>query len=540
MAGSISNDGKCKGTQYSDFYGTWDNVVVQAVANISLKTAYVPVKLNTGKIILKSGTVCTLNEGFCIDSEDGYTYWEPMPISSCNFHQYDVLYEGPAIKTTDDNSEGKSPIVYSLTTQDITFSLTKTREQPLCGYTLLRTEHPKFFILETKKGDVFAERGTIPINNLDIFAYMNSKFVYVEKHIRHQMTSLYHNVIQQRCELEKDVITNTLSFATLQPDEFAYRLMKGSGFMAVTAGEAVHVVKCIPVDATVRRTKECYAELPVTVRNTSLFLTLKSRVLTKFGTQKECSFELPTLYRIDDTWIQLTPDPQVRQLPPQRLHPMTSLSWKYLTPGPLAISGIYTEKDIEKLRDHIMFPAEKPALLNFVARGITGQAVVPGEVSLYSLLDEKALQKIASNTASRIWSGFVTFGSATAGILGVFIVIRVIKLTIDTAIHGYALHTVYGCSLHLLGAVWSSLTHLLLHLARGPVNRRKLQPEEEQSPPKQTESFLTTPTTPKDEHTINNTTAVNTTTLISTVYTDLRERLNNIEQIPTKPSGIRS
>ncbi|XP_072754310.1 uncharacterized protein [Anoplolepis gracilipes] len=490
--------------------------------------------------MLKSGTICTLSEGFCIDSEDGYTYWEPMPTSSCNFHQYDVLYEGPAIKTTDDTSEEKSPIVYSLTTQDITFALTRTREQPLCGYTLLRTEHPKLFILETKKGDVFAERGTISIDNLDIFAYMNSKFVYVEKHIRHQMTSLYHNVIQQKCELEKDIITNTLSFATLQPDEFAYRLMKGPGYMAVTAGEAIHVIKCIPVDAIIRRTKECYAELPVTVRNASLFLTPKSRILTKFGTQKECSFELPTLYRIDDTWIQLTPDPQVIQLPPQRLRPMTSLSWKYLTPGPLAISGIYTEKDIEKLRDHIMFPAEKPALLNFIARGMTGQAVVPGEVSIYSLLDEKALQKIASNTVSRIWGGFVTFGSATAGILGVFLIIRLIKLTIDTAIHGYALHTVYGCSLHLLGAVWSSLTHLLLHLARGPVNQRGIKPEEDQSLQEPTSPPPITPTAPKNESTIVNATAVNTTTPIPIVYTDLRERLNDIEQIPSITSGIRS
>jgi len=50
-------------------------------------------------------------------------------------------------------------------------------------------------------------------------------------------------------------------------------------------------------------------------------------------------------------------------------------------------------------------------------------------------------------------------------------IIRLIKLVIDTVIHGYALHTVYGCSLHLLGALWSSLANLLLHLAREPSKR---------------------------------------------------------------------
>jgi len=176
------NDGSCQGTQYSDPYGTWDNVIVDAIVRINLRSSYVPVHLSTGRIMLKSGTICELINGFCIDYEDGHTFWKPMPTSSCNFHQYDVLYEGLATKITTETAN--SPTIYTLTTEDITFALTKTKEQPLCGYTLLRTEHPKLFILETRKGNTFAARGSIPVNNLDIFTYVNSKFVYVEKHIR--------------------------------------------------------------------------------------------------------------------------------------------------------------------------------------------------------------------------------------------------------------------------------------------------------------------------------------------------------------------
>lgn len=150
---------------------------------------------------------------------------------------------------------------------------------------------------------------------------------------------------------------------------------------------------------------------------------------------------------------------------------MSSLTWSYLTPGPLAVSGIYTEKDIEKLRDHIMFPAEKPALLNEVARGLNGYNVNGDAISVYNLLDEDSLNKIVENTAAKIWKGFMNFGSATAGVVGVIMIIRLIKLVIDTIIHGYALHTVYGCSLHLIGALWDSLTNLLLHLSRKPVEK---------------------------------------------------------------------
>jgi len=41
---------------------------------------------------------------------------------------------------------------------------------------------------------------------------------------------------------------------------------------------------------------------------------------------------------------------------------------------------------------------------------------------------------------------------ASVGVLAIF-VIRMVKLVVDTIIHGYALHSIYGWSLHLLGAV---------------------------------------------------------------------------------------
>jgi len=404
LVGRVQVDGYCKGSQYNDLYGTWDDVVVKTAVKISLKSSYVPVQLNTGRIKLKSRTVCKLVDSFCLDADDGYTYWKPIPTDTSNFQQYDVLYEEHANKIPEDTSKADTPTIYSLVTQEITFALMKTKEIPLCGYTLLCTEHPKLFILEAKPGNTFASRKIIPVNNLDIFTYMNSKFVYIEKHVKQQMTSLYNNVILQKCELERQVITavNALSFATFQKDKFAYRLMKGPGYMAITTGEAVQIIKCIPVEVMVRKTEECYTELHISVRNHSFFLTPKSRIITKIGNEREYSLELPTLYRIENTWVQLTPNIQIRQLPPQQLKPMTALTWRYLTPGPLAVSGIYSDTDLEELRNHIMFPAEKPALLNAVARGLTGHSMNTEGISVYNLLDENSLNKIVESTASRI------------------------------------------------------------------------------------------------------------------------------------------
>ncbi|KYQ60585.1 hypothetical protein ALC60_00358 [Trachymyrmex zeteki] len=97
---------------------------------------------------------------------------------------------------------------------------------------------------------------------------------------------------------------------------------------------------------------------------------------------------------------------------------------------------------------------------------------------MINLLDENSINRIAESAGAILWRSFVTFGSASAGLLAIFIIIRVVKLVIDTMIHGYALHTVYGWSLHLLGAIWSSVTHLLLHLG-GSQRTKPTSPEDD-------------------------------------------------------------
>ncbi|KYM96587.1 hypothetical protein ALC62_12749 [Cyphomyrmex costatus] len=135
-----------------------------------------------------------------------------------------------------------------------------------------------------------------------------------------------------------------------------------------------------------------------------------------------------------------------------------------------------------------MFPVERPSIVNTLARGAMGNEIPAGSISLSNLLDEESLNRIADSAGKRVWRGFVTFGSASAGVLAIFIIIRRTKLVIDTIIHGYALHTMYGWSLHLIGAIWSSVTHLLLHLGSRrnsrPQNNTRTETPEEASVPR--------------------------------------------------------
>ena len=189
----------------------------------------------------------------------------------------------------------------------------------------------------------------------------------MERHIRTEVNRLYHDVLTQRCILEQQVFRNTLNLATQSPDEFAYHLMKGPGYMSVIAGEVVHIGKCIPVEVKYCKTEECYLQLPIFRGNQSFFLSPRTHILTKSGIQTNCNSFLPPMHLFGETWYKLLPNP-VESIPRTIVKLLTKATWKYTNPSSLATSGIYSQSDLDKLRDHIMFSAEKPMILNSLAR----------------------------------------------------------------------------------------------------------------------------------------------------------------------------
>lgn len=166
---------------------------------------------------------------------------------------------------------------------------------------------------------------------------------------------------------------------------------------------------------------------------------------------------------------------------PEVLKPQTRPTWKYISPETLAVSGIYSQNDLNRLRDRILFPIERNAVVNKIAMGMTGHTVNTNGMTIGNLFDQETIAKLADSAWEKMWTKFLTFGTASAGVIGIIIVSRFVKLIIDTIIHGYALYSLYGFSLHLIGAIWNSVTQLLLFLGQQEQNRvQREQNEQEQ------------------------------------------------------------
>ena len=267
---------------------------------------YAKVNLNNNKLHLNSGTTCKFSDEYCIDAQAGYAFWLHVLDENCFHNKYDVLFKGTVTKTLSPNQE----IMYIINTYDISFSLNAVENIKFGDRIITKTEQPKLFTYAKTNVNILFDNNVShqrDLINIDTFAYPNAKFVHVEKHCRAQFKSLYLNILTKMCKLERKEIQNSLSLTSNFPDEFAYNVIQKPGYIARLAEEAVHIVKCTPVNVKVQHTKECYEELSEISGNTIWFLTPKTHIIIRTGTQVDCDTIIPLYYTIDINWISLTP-----------------------------------------------------------------------------------------------------------------------------------------------------------------------------------------------------------------------------------------
>ncbi|DAZ90404.1 TPA_asm: putative glycoprotein [Periplaneta americana mononega-like virus] len=463
LSGRLSTDSSCKGSTFVDEGRDYDSVVVQLSMKVTLKDGWTPVNLDEKLLQLPSGGTVDYGKGETIDFVYGNTYWNLIETESCDMSRYDVLFDGPGVMLTEalESSTRKIVVVES---SSQTFSVELRSATLLCSQPSYTTESPRLFVVVIPPGMPRYFRRSTPLDPLDVSltAYVNSKFVYVERHIRTQIESLYTHVMTQSCTLARQALLNTLSLAFINEDEFAYAYTGEKGHTAVRRGEVINLIDCVPVPVTVRQTSECYSDLPVVYKNQSAFLSPKSSVLKHTGIEIECSPVLPVWYYLEDGWYNVYGGPMTSTFTPQRLAPMITPKWKYIIPNDLATRGLYTQEEMSRLETHLMYPGERDAALNILGRGYIGQIMVPQGQGVGALLTQKDLSSISTGIFKEMWGFLGSFGAYASGFVGVYIIIRAVKLLLNSIVNGAMLYKMFGLSIKLFACVWTNATSWLL------------------------------------------------------------------------------
>lgn len=397
-----------------------------------------------------------------MDIEQGETIWQPTPEEACSLQKHLVLYEGQANILGGDSEEEEVGMTYTVEAEQKIFALRTTEKYRACSFSIFKTEHPKLLIIPNTSGRFYFPRKPLEPGALDLLAYMNAKFVFVDKSLGKNLETLHRILSYQRCIAERKMLLTQLALAYIDPNEFAYAHTGEPGYMANTAGEVIHLVACVPVEVAVRKTERCFSELPVIWENLTYFMAPKTRILQRHGTEIPCSAFVRPMYQLGGRWYALTP--QITPISdPQTLSPIQPGTFHYESPAGLAAGGIYDADEVEKLREQIMHPNERQAIANVIARGMAGQRPDLQGLSIAGVMDDTALTSIQDSIVKKLWNGFTLFGSLMSGLVGIFIVARGIKWLMDTFLHGKILYDLYGLSFALIGAIWDSVTSYLVH-----------------------------------------------------------------------------
>jgi hypothetical protein len=465
LAGTVSRDGACTTGSYSDPLGSWTGVVVLADIHITITSYTTTAKLTDDKIVLKGGVTCRYTEGTCMDFEYGNSFWNIQNLQNCHKHQYIVHYQGVATRFNEMlalNGIMYNKTSYFIESQDKLIWLSAVKPGRICNYDVWHTEHPKILVLENAGFPYLFEPTNIRTADLDLFLYINSKFVAYDKQVGTQMTALYNTLNHQRCMLESQVIQGLISQAFHDPTMFAYEYMKQPGYTGIRRGEIMHIVKCQPVDVSWYSLEQrCYDELPVNVSGMIMFMSPRTRILQRFGTEISCNPVLEGGYKFGENWYAFTPSRHYVEAP----HAITvnsNITWKYVEASGLATKGLYSTAELQALSNDLLYHSTRMAISNNMARSALGLNPDHQGLKYSNLLSSAEWEDIGKRVLRRMWGFFSFIGEWVVGGAGIYAFWIFIKQVASVILNGVSLYKVFGLSFKLFGAIWSSLTHFFI------------------------------------------------------------------------------
>ncbi|XP_049826247.1 uncharacterized protein LOC126266387 [Aethina tumida] len=494
LRGSLNLRGECHGESFTIQGTTYKDVVVSAAVSITLNDYSTTVDVDRNEVHLKTGTVCPFIDEYCFDDVEGEAAYKNIPENVCSSYGVDVLYEGNATLLTVTQNPIDQYIIVN--TQHRVFALKLLKKQDLCSEMAWQTEDNRVLVLFGDDNREFYYKPSENLSrNIDMLLQYLSKMLYLELAFLKSNSELVYESIIQRCRLREKVLKNRITLALQTPHAVGNLIKQSTGFISRVMGEVLYIAKCKPVIVEIRRTDKCYQELPVTYKNQSMFRTSLTHIMTSYGTEIDCQPLLPPNFFIDNRWIEITPRIQKTDpafvLNPNEEKDVIEMSGI----SPISSHGIYTKEEMQTFQQTLLFPNEKKAITNTIARRIIGKQT-SDSFYLPNVFTPQEFKNLARSAAEEVW-GFLSWMGNIFSICGFCYTAFCVVIYITNVINNY-LSLKKLTEDHpkrkkiLLSSLWQNLAHkYLIQLSRTdqPVQPITLE-EVIASAPKEEDIFL--------------------------------------------------
>lgn len=265
-------------------------------------------------------------------------------------------------------------------------------------------------ILSTNEKKIGNLKDGVPTSDVSINMQYRTKMAGMDIHLKEELNKLYANLIHNDCEMEKRILESYLHIAATDPIEFAYIYNKGPGATAITAGEVVHIAKCVPIVVSLLSSKTCYKEMPVKHMNKTMFVNPRTRILQDVGSEVPCSTLFGIHIREMGIWYTIYPDVQAVKSP-RMLESHINMSWEYESMEKIINRGLYTNEQIEKAQSAIMQPYREDSVSSTWTMQVWSTEYASGKIRIDQMISQDIINDWLNNAWSSAWGFFNRIGN---------------------------------------------------------------------------------------------------------------------------------
>lgn len=224
-------EGNCKGVDYSDPFGDWSSVVVQATTKVTLTDGIGLYNTLTSTVIVPGVTSCSYSESYCSSPSTGTVIWDMTQPKDCDGMGYSILWRGTGYKQIPSGNPPSREDFFTFVVESVNFvvAIKATGKSEYCNLFVYKTEHPRLYIVSSDSLPMLDRSKNIILENIDPFLYMNAKTVYVEYKLSSTMEDIANRLEEKLCFTKQQELQSRLSLARESPDEFAYLYNGGPG-----------------------------------------------------------------------------------------------------------------------------------------------------------------------------------------------------------------------------------------------------------------------------------------------------------------------
>jgi len=291
-----------------------------------------------------------------------------------------------------------------------------------CSQTLYRTNYKGVVVTEATNAQYFKK---VAPPNIDYLAHLDHKLYAANGFTQDEVKKIYKSIREEACKTRRMTWQNRFHLLGLVQPGRPGIVAIDPPILGIIAGELLYLIKCQAIQVTLRETKQCYIDIPVSHNNKSMCLEPVTRLLKPTCKTIPCNKIIRSAFRDDEgRWVEY--HKTYNYITPPKYFPF-NMTWydpEFFKLTTLKHGGLYKKEDVNKLMQYLYRYDKVEEVTTKLAQRteLIGNEGMIIDQDIIGLINRHYLGFFGYLTSS-----FRTFGTYVSGFFGLYVIYGMIK-----------------------------------------------------------------------------------------------------------------